>query len=351
MRSIKLKYLLVLFILPAFVMAGELKGKYKKEKAIRKSYSVNNNAALDIDNKYGNVFVTTWDQNTTEIDVVIRVAGDDEKQVTARINSIDVAFSATKALVAATTKIGNVSCSGNISMEINYTVKIPKKGTIEVKNQYGGIQTGKIYGRTVLNCQYGDVNIDELNATNNLLKFQYCGSVRINFMKGANATVQYSQFRLGKASALQIKGQYSGIEIADVDDLNYSADYGHINARNAGKVTGKSTYSSIKFGRISQLLNLTTEYGDIKIDMFDPSTRNIAINSAYTGISLGFADDYPFDFEIQADYADVSGTNGFKYSLKNEKDNSRLYKGYYKSTGINKLFIKSDYGHIKLNRR
>jgi hypothetical protein len=341
--------LLILLILPWIAIAGDLKGKYKKERSIHKSYTVSNNAALDIENKYGNVFVTTWDQNTTEIDVVIKVGGDNEKKVNAKFNAIDVAFSATQAHVSAVTKIGDIASgsNSNIQIQINYTVKIPKKGTVKIENQYGGIQTGKIYGKAVLNCQYGDLNADELNANGNSIRLQYCGSAKVNSMGSGNVVVQYSQFHLGRGTSLQLDADYSGIVINDVKNLSFSSDYGEVKIENAGAITGKGDYSSLKLGRVNELLNLTAEYGDIIVETFDKKVRNIAINSSYTNILLGFYEEYPFDFELSTEYAGVFGTAGFKFTEKIQKNNNNYYKGYYKNSGENKVYIKSEYGNIQ----
>ncbi|MES2486458.1 MAG: hypothetical protein V4581_11010, partial [Bacteroidota bacterium] len=112
------KYLFILLLFPTLAVASEgPKGKYTKEKKINKSFTVTPNAALDVTNKYGTIYVTTWDQNQTVIDVVIKVSADKEEQLDKRLNSIDVDFNATSGKVSAVTRISNFS--GKASMEIN----------------------------------------------------------------------------------------------------------------------------------------------------------------------------------------------------------------------------------------
>lgn len=351
MASVKFNYLLILFVLPSLMYGGEISGKYKKERTISKSYSVSSTCVLDVNNRYGNVFVTTWDQNTTEIDVLIRVGGDNEKQVMARFNSIDVAFTATNLLVSAVTKIGNMYSRGNISMEINYTVKIPKKGLVKINNEYGSIKAGKIYGKADIKCQYGDINIEELHADNNSLKMEYCGNARINYMRSGYVDAQYSQFNCSKVNKLSLKGQYTGIYINDADDINYKSEYGDVNIRNAGRVVGKAEYTNTRYGRINELLNLTTSYGDVKVEAVNSTARNITLNSSYTGISIGLDDSYPFDFELHGEYTGINGLGGAKLTQKTEKDFKSYYKGYFRNSGVNKIYIKSEYGNINLNKK
>lgn len=344
MKTITFKYALILFLMPSLLFAGEIKGKYKREKTIKKAYAVNSNAMLDVNNKYGSIFVTTWDQNTTEIDVVITVAGNNESQVTKRFNDTDVAFSATKALVTAKTKVG--SSGGNVSMEINYTIKIPKKGNIKLNNQYGNIRTGQVFGTADIDCQYGNLTVENLNSSSNKLKLAYCGAAKGTYIKSANINAQYSHLNLGKVDDLQLATEYTVTVINDVEKVTYRAEYGEINFRNAGNITGSSGYTTTRFGRLSGVLNLSCSYGDIKVESVDKSVRNIAITSEYTGIAIGLDESYPFDFEINTQYTGLRGTGGFKFTQKQEKNNHGYYKGYYSASGKNKLYIASQYGNI-----
>ncbi len=353
MRTITRNLILLLLALPALAFAngdgdGCWKGKITKEKKISKSYVVNNNAALNVTNKYGTVYVTTWDENQTVIDVVIKVNGDKEELVTRRLNSIDINFEATTALVRAKTIIGNFS--GNVNMEINYTIKIPKKGSIDISNQYGNTIVGKIYGRGQLNCQYGDLSVDELNSDTNSINLQYSGTSKINYIKSADVNVQYSGFNVTKAGSLKLKGQYTGMTIGEVQNITYKTEYGDLNIKKGGNMTGAGDYSALRFGYVTGQVNATCNYGEVKVGGMDNDVKNITINATYSAVTITYNDAAPFDFEFTTEYGGVRGISGFKLTDKKEKDNKAYYKGYYKSSGVNKIFIRSEYGDINLTK-
>ena len=123
--------LFLLTLLPAMVVAnnGKLKGKYTKEKKIHKEYTVNANAGFQLDNSFGNVTISTWNENRTVIDVVITTNGNNEAKVTERLNDITVAFTANGSKVSATTEFDKKSNwkswwgkgKNNVSAEVNYT--------------------------------------------------------------------------------------------------------------------------------------------------------------------------------------------------------------------------------------
>ena len=87
--------LLFLFLIPFLGFSND-DFTYSKQRNIRKAYIVNSDAGINIDNSYGTIFVTTWEEDKIEIDVLIKVSGDSEKWVNQKLAGIDVDFIALK---------------------------------------------------------------------------------------------------------------------------------------------------------------------------------------------------------------------------------------------------------------
>lgn len=347
MKAILYKTLLILLLLPAIALAGTHKGKYIKEKRISKSYSVNATAGLNVANKYGSIFITTWDQDKTEIEVHIIVSGNYEDDVVKRLNGINVDFEAVRTHVAAKTRIENYK-GKSICMEINYTIKIPKNGAIGVNNQYGAIKLGKINGAINLSCQYGSVIIDELNNDNNTLKMQYCDNGRINFIKSGDVTIQYSDMNIGRANSLNLVAQYGDATITTVNNLTYKIQYGDLLVKTADKVTGSGNYSDMTIGTVENLLNVTTNYGDLSVVKLGKDVKNVSVTATYSDINMGYDEATAFDFELAGSYSDISVPPGVKVTERIERSSSTSYKGYYKTSGAARVYIKTMYGDITI---
>ena len=349
MKKIKLKIVLLLLIIPLGMMAGEHKGKYKKEKKITKTYIVNPDAALSVNNKYGNIYVTTWNENKTAIDVVITVSGNKESNVDKRLNSIEIDLEATKGTVRAITKIGRFN-GNNISMEINYTIKIPKNGSINLDNIYGRITLGKIYGKAMLKCKYGNLDIEELNNTNNSVNIQYCDDSKIWLMKAGKIEAQYSDIKMAKAENLEVKSQYSDIKIGEIKDLSYDSRYGDVVIGKCERITGRSGYSDLSVENVLELLNVNIQYGDLKIALLE-STKSVTVNAAYSDVSLLYHRDSKFNFEYLLEYGDVNGnTSNFKYTTKSDKKFKSYHIGQYGGSSNNKVYINTAYGDIRFTK-
>ncbi len=67
--------ILILFILIPFLGFSNDDTYISKQKSIKKTYIVNSNAGIDIDNKYGSISVSTWDEDKIDIDITIKVTG------------------------------------------------------------------------------------------------------------------------------------------------------------------------------------------------------------------------------------------------------------------------------------
>ena len=69
------KALFTFLFIPALVLGNngnDWKGKHTKEKKIKEEFNVNSGATLEIDNSYGNIDITTWNENRIVIDVHLR---------------------------------------------------------------------------------------------------------------------------------------------------------------------------------------------------------------------------------------------------------------------------------------
>ena len=71
---------------------SDLNGRHTKTKKASKSYNVSATDMLTIDNSYGNVDISTWNQNKVVIEVNIKTNGDDEEKVQKKLDELPIEF-------------------------------------------------------------------------------------------------------------------------------------------------------------------------------------------------------------------------------------------------------------------
>lgn len=348
---------ITLITLPIALCAhdGEPKGKYTKEKTVKKEFKVNSDALLAVDNSYGNLNITSWDEDRILIEVQIKTSGNNAEKVQEKLDGIRIDFENSSSRVSARTIFDNNDSgwgwnwgrNNNVDMQINYTVKLPVKSRVDLDNDYGSIILDRVDGHAKISCDYGRLDIGELNGRDNQLNFDYTSKSTIGYIKSGDISADYSGFTIEKAGDLVISADYTNSEVGQMGNLQYSCDYGKVEIGEAKNIQGNGDYINVDLGTIHGHVDITADYGSLKIDRMAPDAGNMRLNTDYTGVKIGYAPEYHFNFEIKTSYSGVSGKDGFQINISEEKNTSKYYKGYYGSPDSgNAVSISSDYGGI-----
>ncbi len=347
------KTLIIVVLLPFLGFSNEGNFAFVKQKSIKKAYVVNLDANLNIDNSYGNITVTTWDEDKIEFDITIKVSGDNEKWVIQKINDIDVAINALKGLVTANTMIGNSSYKSNrnSNFEINYSVKIPKNGSVKLNNKYGNITTSDLNGISDITCKYGKITLGKLNNNHNTIQIEYCPNSSIDVLKNGFVTAKYSELKINETKKLDLVSNYTDVAIQEGDVINYNSKYGTIKIQNVSTLNATGNYLTLKVGAIFDKLNLSTKYSNASIGIINAKANSIAIVAGYSEIAIGYQPNFAFNFNVIVKYANFKFDNDLEINNKEESGNTKTYIGFYKKKGDNMVSIISDYGNVTLIKK
>ena len=360
--TILFKITLILLLMPTLIFASinpNDTAKHKKEKTIKKSFNVNANAELKVDNSYGNLDIITWNENRIEIEVTITVEGGNEEKVMKKLDEITVDFDSSSNMVSAKTIFNknkskswwNWSNGSNSKMSINYVIKMPMTNSVNLENDYGSINLDKIEGRAVISCDYGKITTKELMGKNNILTFDYSSNCYFEFINGGSIEADYSGFTVAKAKNITLDADYTKSNFEVAEDITYDCDYGSLSADRANNITGDGDYLTVVLGDIYKNVTIEADYGSIKIKNMTANAGNVTINSDYVGINIGYDSAYSFNFDINLDYASLRDEEGFQFNKKRTESGSKYYSGYYGSSNSGNLIkINSDYGSVTFNK-
>ncbi|SNY99432.1 hypothetical protein [Flagellimonas pacifica] len=358
MKTLLYKYVfLALTLLPMALSAntGKMGGKYTKEKTIKKEFNVNSDALFKVKNSYGNLNITSWNEDRVVIEVHIKTNGNNEEKVQDRLNEIDVSFENNASMVSARTLFGDRDRNwgwkwgkrNNVSVQVNYTIKIPVKNSVHLSNDYGNIYLDRVDGHAKINCDYGKIDVGELRGRNNELRFDYTSRSTFDYINSGEIIADYSGFTVEKAGDLNVRADYTNAVIKEMGNLDYSSDYGSIQVDNLNNINGNGDYIGVKLGTVHGNVSITSDYGSLKISEMAPDAGDMNIKTDYTGVKIGYNPGYHFDFEISTEYAGVSGKDAFEINISKEKSSEKYYKGYYgKENSGNTVYINSEYGGV-----
>ena len=358
MNTQLVKSIIVLFLLIPMVSFGNQESqKHEKSKIIKKKFSVTIDAMLTVENKYGNVNITTWNKNSIEIEIKITVKGNDLEDVEDQLDDINIDFYSTSNLVEAKTLIRNRKKSwsfwgrnSSVNYKIDYFVKMPITNKLDVSNDYGSIYLDKLKGKAIINCNYGKIIIGELLHNSNIIDLEYCSKSSISYVKNAEISIDYSKLTVEKSNTIKLNADYSTLYFTDVNILNFNIDYGSIRVENGNEIEGNSDYTTLKFGTISKCLYVSTDYGSLRISNLEKGFDKIEIEAEYTGIKIEVLPDSNFKFRVDLEYASFKYDDTFIEIFKSiEKNSKKFYEGVYgKEKSNSLLLIKSQYGSVTI---
>ncbi len=356
--------LILLFLVPTLTLAsnnGGLKGKHNKEKTLKKDFPVDKDALLKISNDYGNLEITSWNENRIVMEINIKVSGNDEEKVIKKLKSIDVEFESSASMVSARTTFDKDSGSwwdkwtsgwnNNMSMKINYTVKVPVTNRIDLNNDYGNITLDKIEGTAKINCDYGQIILGELLGEDNYINIDYTNNSSIKYMKTGKINADYSDFEVENSEEIDLNADYTQSKFKSVKNLNYNCDYGGLRVESTQKMIGDSDYVNTKIGSVSKELSISSDYGSIEVRSLQPTIKSVLIKTDYTGIDIGYVDGCNFDFTMRTSYGGIKVDENTTVQKKYVKDSKKDYQGYIgQPNSGNTVDITSSYGGIKLRK-
>lgn len=309
----------------------ELTGTAEKIKNISRTFAVDNNDKLSVNNQYGKVSVHTWAKNEIKVEIEIKAYEASENGAENLLESVNIAELREGNLISFKTNFEKTSLNfwsrvkngqeERRGVQVNYLIYMPSKNPLDISNRYGKTEIDDFSGPVNISSSYGSLKSGKLDNPANQVKVSYGSASIDNFING-----------------------------------NLSVAYGSLTLNQAAKLNATIKYGKATIAQLSQGGDFNIAYtGGFKIDEVDKSVKNLNINSSYSGVSLGLEEGANFDFDVTVNYA------GFNYSnsrvnlveqiTSSDKPKSwspsKNYKGQIGKGSDNRIIIKSNYGGVK----
>jgi len=309
----------------------ELTATAEKTKKITRTYTVNTNDKLSVNNQYGKVSVHTWAKNEIRVEIEIKAYEATESGAENLLESVDIAELREGKLISFKTNFGKTSLNfwsrvkngqeERRGVQVNYQIYMPSKNPLDISNRYGRTEIDDFSGPVNISSSYGSFKSGRLDNPANQIKVSYGSATMENFTNG-----------------------------------NLSVAYGSLTLNQAAKLSATIKYSKATIAQLSQGGNFNLAYtSGFKIDEVNNNVKNLNINSSYSGVSLGLEEGANFDFDVTVNYAGFNYTNSrvnlveqFSSSDKPKTwSPSKNYKGQIGKGSDSRIIIKSNYGGVK----
>jgi hypothetical protein len=316
-KSIKIFSLFLLMANAVFAAStGELESE--KSKSYSKSYSVGSGDKVSLNNKFGDVKISTWAKNEIKVDVSITVKARTDERAQKVMDVISIEDGKNGSDIFFKTHIGGDKNNkhdddddddddhgrrndDNTSFKINYIVYLPSNTTLTATNTFGDIVIGDYEGALTLDSKFGCLTAGKISQ-NKKLSVQFGKKLSvIESIEGGKIRIQFSQALVNKLSG------------------EVSADFTQAHG------------IKIKLDNNLKKLDLTNSFSDILID----APKNLSAS-----------------FRITTSFGDFSNLSSFAVSRGGDDDDRYSFKNHSYSgkagTGTIPVTIKSSFGKITL---
>lgn len=302
----------------------------EKSKTFSKSYALDANDEIRIENSFGKINVNTWDKNEVKVDVAIKASANDEAETQKILDQTVINSSKNGNIVSFKTEINKGlgwwgtlvknSTSKRHKVEINYTVYMPAKTALTITNKFGATTLPDLDGKLDITNAYGALNAKSLSNRGNVINVAF-GSANIGSVYGS-----------------KLKVAYGGLTLNEADKLDATVSYGHI-----------------KISKLSSSGNIILKYGSLDVDNVSNNLKTLDVTSSFSPIKLGLPGAIDADFDVTTSFGSFSYNNDVNVTSKvPDKERgfstTKSYKGHLGKGGSDKMIvIKSSYGSVKFD--
>ncbi len=368
----KISTFLLFFLFGSSIASANPTVKKQLTKEIHKSFDVDSDALLGVHNKYGNIKITTWNRNTIDVDVLIKVKTASESKGQTFLEGINIDFSASSSKVGMKTVYPDQensswwsswwSNSNNIDFEVHYVIKAPEGISSKLINKYGSISQASIDGSSEVTNKYGDIFFDNVGG-NVTLNLGY-GKAKIVEAKNVNIEIKNSKLSIGSCDDIRMTSKYSDFNFGTCGNMTLETKYDEFKIESAGEIVNNGKYDNFKIGeaesfiietknttvsikKLNKKCKVEMKYGSVHVESTGPDLELISIESKHTDYKFGIDSDFHLTF--LGDYSNLSiGVPYEKYH--SDKDGNDLNVKAYRGSKNAKLKISADlkYGGLKI---
>jgi hypothetical protein len=344
-----------LFLASVAVSAEEVTKEFHKE------YAANEKTTLDINNRYGDVVIESWDKDQVVIDVKVTVNMPNREKAEKLISYIDVQFSQNDNNISAKTIIDdkfNFTGWGGDSkrFSIDYRVKMPKAAALTLQNRYGDTEFNELTGLLNLDIKYGNLTAGKMTRGNvkplNSLNLAY-GKGSIDEAGWLDLTARYvGSLEITKSQALLIDSKYSKLAIGETSSIVGDSKYDNLKIESINNLVLNNGYTETNIGVLSKKLKYEGSYGSFTVDQVKEGFESIDVDTRYMGVKLGIDESACYRLEAKVSYGELKyNEENFKNERRIIENNSSEVSGIVGKEESPKatVNVNASYGSVRLN--
>lgn len=361
-KSILLWLVLVVFSAKTFGKSDAETQEMTKD--MSRIFPTTENTKIEVENKYGDIFIDTWDKDSVLFEIEIVAYSEKEEHLESLIDMVDVEFNNYSSFILVETKIGEdrniidkaaFSFSKNISgtreVRVNYRIFMPPHIKLSIENSFGDVFIDEFIGEFSLEIAHGDFRANLLSNMK-VVKSKY-GEVKIDDATGGRFEFSFVKgAELGSLKDVFIRSSSSEIDIDYIDELRIESRLDQIFIENLDQVSGKTNMTKLHIRSLAMGAELNSKYGNVRIDDLMPTAERVRMDGVSTDYSLGFTEETKGTFDLQVSTSKEFSTDKTRVEVKEiypVDDKTNQYTGNINDkSGPLRLLLTTKNGEVSM---
>jgi len=310
--NVKFKVLLLL-LLPVWACAHNRDIEFKR--TVVKEFSVNNNARLDVFNKYGKIVVHTWNKNQVKATIVITGFGKNTTEAQEIANSVDIQTNAGSGSVRLQTSYSSAGSgrwfpwgdkrNSKDYVNIDYELYVPRSlGMLTLENNFGDVITDQLPFAAKMSLNYCFYAIKEVAKTLEM-SLNYCEKGRIDKAGDLVIHANYSDLHCEAAGKVDVRSNYSDYTLGSLGSLTARSNYSDYKVQQLGSIDATSNYSDIVISQLRDRADLKLVYSDFKAEDVSDAFKGGEVSLTYSDLELGLSPKCALQIAVDLNYGDL----------------------------------------------
>lgn len=336
-------------------------GQSIAEKVTRDTITIEDFAEVRIENEYGDVVISTWEEPSIAYEFLIRVekrdldaAEDLLERVQINVNNFGRLVTINSAIADRednffTRLLSDIPLELDMSdVTIDVNISIPQEVDLEVTNSFGDVVTLDFIGKLRCNLKHGNLKVNgDLKTLD--LDHSY-GRVDLRSTGLAKFNLRNSRLSAESITDLRLESQGSEIEIENIEYLNIASNKDELRIINVEKIRGEMRFGNVFIDQIGKEIWLELRVTDLRVSKLKDSSPTIFLDHQNSEVDISISNT---SFDLKADLEDgvlrlPESFNNLKSNVIDEKEKKRVITGKYGSGSMGDFELKGKRGYVIL---
>lgn len=359
MSTLYKTYLGLLLLLTSATVAAQ----EHVEKTIEKQFELEANGELHIDNKYGNITFTGWEQPKVKVVITVKVNHKKEENAKDLLQRVQPEIRANQSYVSITSVIANRNTgwfadffnktnpidSDRSRVQIDYEVFLPRDAKLNVTNKFGDILIEEWQGQLEANLEHGDLWLGEMISKATIqLKF---GKIRAKNINYARIVLKNGELSMDDAKNLQLTTEGSEIQLNAIATLELYSNKDEIHVEEVKHLFGSLKFSSIRIEQLQKDIDSELKIVDFVVAKIGNPDAAITLTQESSDITIKTTN-FPHRFIATLEQGVVRLPKTFDNVASKMLDKSkklRKIEATYGNNALGKITISGVKGIVTIN--